>query len=81
MTEEEERRALLARIVVHEGMAEMDFSQTTLDGLRWLAGTPERGAVVVRQKGRMAAMCYGVPDEDEEPSDTASGLPPTERGA
>lgn len=68
MTEEEERKALLARIEVY---TDLDFSSETLKNLRWFADTYDLAARLTRERGRLGAMWsyISVPyPADDEPA-------------
>lgn len=53
MNEEEERKALLARIAVY---TDLDASGETLKNLRWIADTCDLGARLIRERGRLGAI-------------------------
>lgn len=62
MTEADERQLLIKKIASY---TDLDPSQETLEGLRWLADRYERAARLYAEKGRMAAMAYGEPRQEQ----------------
>lgn len=65
MTDQEERQTLLARIATLTDLA--ISPDEPIGNLRWMAGYLERGSRIVKERGRLAAMCYGIPDDGASP--------------
>ncbi|WP_127088334.1 hypothetical protein [Aquabacter cavernae] len=65
MTEQEEREALIERIRRH---LDTPVTTETLDELRWIAETLDRGARLIAERGRLGAVWADEVDGTDDPA-------------